>query len=130
MIAPPTEGSSGTDHTDASDATLAALACAGATVVPVTVSGRGYSEERRQVATTARRHRVRVAHTHGYRPDVVDAGRLRGVGLPVVTTVHGFTGGNWRNRLYRAFATLVLPPIRRRRGGLRTDGCVDSSPQA
>ncbi len=101
VIAPPTEGTSGTDHTDASDATLASLACEGATVVPVTVSGRRYWEERRQVATTARRHRVRVAHTHGYRPDVVDAGGLRGVGLPVVSTVHGFTGGDWRNRLYQ-----------------------------
>jgi len=42
---------------------------------------------------------------------VIDAGALRSCGIPVVTTVHGFTGGGWRNRLYerlqrRAFRRL------------------------
>jgi glycosyltransferase involved in cell wall biosynthesis len=41
-----------------------------------------------------------VVHTHGYRPDVVDAGPARRLGIPTVTTVHGFTGGDWKNRLY------------------------------
>src|SRR2546429_548043 len=31
---------------------------------------------------------------------VVDAGAARRLGIPVVTTVHGYTGGSWRNRLY------------------------------
>jgi glycosyltransferase involved in cell wall biosynthesis len=47
-----------------------------------------------------RRVRPGVVHTHGYRPDVVDAGPARRLGIPTVTTVHGFTGGNWKNRLY------------------------------
>jgi glycosyltransferase involved in cell wall biosynthesis len=41
-----------------------------------------------------------VVHTHGYRPDVVDAGVARRLGIPIVTTVHGFTGGGWKNRCY------------------------------
>src|SRR5439155_136427 len=41
-----------------------------------------------------------VVQTHGYRPDVLDAGAARRLGIPVVTTVHGYTGGSWRNRLY------------------------------
>lgn len=41
-----------------------------------------------------------VVHTHGYRTDVVAAGVARYLGLPTVSTVHGFTGGGWKNRLY------------------------------
>jgi glycosyltransferase involved in cell wall biosynthesis len=101
VVTPPATELTGARKTGPQDATLASLGCEGATVVPVPVSGRGYWEERRQVAAIARRYGVRVAHTHGYRPDVVDAGGLRGAGLPVVSTVHGFTGGNWRNRVYQ-----------------------------
>src|SRR2546426_2354178 len=39
-----------------------------------------------------------VVHTHGYRPDVVDSGVARRLRIPVVTTVHGSTGGGWRDR--------------------------------
>jgi glycosyltransferase involved in cell wall biosynthesis len=46
---------------------------------------------------------------------VVDAGVARGLGIPTVTTVHGFTGGGWKGRLYerlqrrayRKFAAVV-----------------------
>src|SRR2546426_3337951 len=31
---------------------------------------------------------------------VVDAGVARRLGIPAVTTVHGFTGGDWKNRFY------------------------------
>jgi glycosyltransferase involved in cell wall biosynthesis len=33
--------------------------------------------------------------------DVVDGGAARRLGIPTVTTVHGFTGGDWKNRLYQ-----------------------------
>ncbi len=101
VLTAPVVGASRAARADTNEAVLASLGCDGATVVPVIVSGRGYREERRQVAALAQRHDVRVAHTHGYRPDVVDAGALRALGLPVVSTVHGFTGGDWRNRLYQ-----------------------------
>src|SRR5213592_4457880 len=67
-----------------------------ALVLPV----RGYLRERRAIAELCRNVRPDVVHTHGYRPDVVDAGVARRQGLPTVTTVHGFTGGGWKNRLY------------------------------
>jgi len=41
-------------------------------------------------------------HTHGYRADVLASGIARRLGVRAVTTVHGFTGGGWRNRLYEA----------------------------
>jgi len=67
------------------------------TVVP---GPRGYRRERDAVAELCRRLRPTIVHTHGYRPDVVDAGVARRAGVPVVTTVHGFTGGDWKNRVY------------------------------
>ena len=39
-------------------------------------------------------------HTHGYRGDIQGGAVARRLGLPTVTTVHGFTGGGWKNRLY------------------------------
>jgi glycosyltransferase involved in cell wall biosynthesis len=73
---------------------------AGIDVHPVTVAGRDYRGERRAVATLCQRLTPHVVHTHGYRPDVIDAGVARRLGIPSVTTFHGFTGGEWRNRLY------------------------------
>src|SRR5438445_660148 len=35
-----------------------------------------------------------------HRPDVLDGGVARRLGIPVVTTVHGFTGGGWKLWLY------------------------------
>lgn len=88
-------------HEDRSDHPLLRRLCdVGVSVRPVIVSRRGYAAERRCVAELCRRLRPHVVHTHGYRPDLVDAGVARALGIPVVTTVHGFTGGGLRNRLY------------------------------
>lgn len=70
------------------------------TVFPVPLPARAYRRERAAVAELCRRWRPDVVHTHGYRPDVVDAPVGQQFGVPTVTTVHGFTGGGWRNRLY------------------------------
>jgi glycosyltransferase involved in cell wall biosynthesis len=40
-----------------------------------------------------------VVHTHGYRADVL-GGLAVGTRSIRVTTVHGFTGGDWKNRFY------------------------------
>src|SRR6266516_2717552 len=97
------------------DAFLTPLAEAGVQTHPLSVPLRGYVRERRAIAELCRSVRPDVVHTHGYRPDVVDAGVARSQGLPTVTTVHGFTGGGWKNRLYerlqcrafRRFAAVV-----------------------
>jgi len=76
------------------------LSDAGVEVLPFLASGRSYALERRAVDESCRRIRPHVVHTHGYRPDVLDAGVARRRGIPTVTTVHGLTGGDWKNRLY------------------------------
>lgn len=79
---------------------LPPLARCGATVHVVTPGPRGYRRERRAVAELCRVLGPAVVHTHGYRPDVLDGGVARRAGVPVVTTVHGFTGGDMKNRVY------------------------------
>ncbi len=79
---------------------LDALDRNGVATTVLTVSGRAYARERAAVSALCGQWRPNVVHTHGYRPDVVDAGAARRAGVPVVTTVHGFTGAGWRGRLY------------------------------
>ena len=79
---------------------LAGLRAAAVPAFPIVVAPRAYLQERAALAELCERLRPDVVHTHGYRADVVDAGVARRLGIPVVTTVHGFTGGGWRNRCY------------------------------
>jgi len=77
------------------------LVRAGVETFAIGAGGRAYRRERRAVADVCRRLRPDVVHTHGYRADVLDAPVARALGIPVVTTVHGFTGGDWKNRCYQ-----------------------------
>ena len=77
-----------------------ALEEAGVPLHRLVAGTRGYRAERAGVAALMRTHNVDVLHTHGYRPDVVDGGVARALGRAHVTTLHGFTGGSWRGRLY------------------------------
>ncbi len=79
---------------------LDGLVAAGVETEAVIVPGRGYVAERRAIARICSAFEPDVVHTHGYRPDVIDASVARARGTATVTTVHGFTGGGWRNRLY------------------------------
>ena len=79
---------------------MAPLRNAGVEVVTIAVPRRGYLQERAEVARLCNRLRPDVVHTHGYRADVLDAAMARRLGIPVVSTVHGFTGGDRRNRFY------------------------------
>ena len=72
----------------------------GVGVTPLALPGRAYWRERRAVADLCSRLGADVLHTHGARVDVIDAGVARRLGISGVTTVHGFTGGGWKNRLY------------------------------
>jgi glycosyltransferase involved in cell wall biosynthesis len=69
-------------------------------VHPLVLPPRAYRRERALVAALCGTLGPDVVHTHGYRPDVIDAPVARRLGVPTVTTVHGFTGGGWRNRAY------------------------------
>ena len=89
------------EHAATAQAFLAPLSAGGVHTYTLVAPGRAYLRERAAIARLCRQLRPDVVHTHGYRPDVMDAGPARSLGIPVVTTVHGFTGGGWRNRLYQ-----------------------------
>jgi len=73
---------------------------AGVDVHPIVASGRAYRRERREFGAVCSAIRPDVVHSHGYRSDVLHAGVARQCGIPLVSTVHGFTGGDWKNRLF------------------------------
>lgn len=77
-----------------------ALQRAGVEVAPVVTSARGYLAERRAVRGLVSRVKPHVVHTHGGRPDIVDAPVARALGIPTATTVHGFSKGGGRSGLY------------------------------
>lgn len=87
---------------------LAPLAEHGIRIHTVLVPPRGYRHERTLVAELCRTVQPDLIHTHGYRPDVLDIGVARRLGIPVVSTVHGFTGGGWRVRAYERLQRLAL----------------------
>ena len=78
----------------------ASLAAGGVTPHPIVLAGRAYRRERAAIAELCRELNPDVVHTHGARPDVVDSAVARRLHFPTVTTVHGFCGGDWKNRLY------------------------------
>ncbi|MFC1660041.1 glycosyltransferase [Gemmatimonadota bacterium] len=84
----------------AEPAFLHSLEDEGIPVYRLEVPPRGYLTERRAVRALLDDVRPRILHTHGYRPDVMDAPVARGLGIATVTTVHGFTGGGLKNRVY------------------------------
>ncbi|HSJ64397.1 MAG TPA: glycosyltransferase [Gemmatimonadaceae bacterium] len=87
---------------------LEPLAHEGVEVVPLVLPGRRYLRERAVVAALCRELGPDVVHSHGYRPDVVGAAGARKAGTPTVSTVHGFTGGGWKNRLYERLQLRAL----------------------
>jgi glycosyltransferase involved in cell wall biosynthesis len=76
------------------------LEAEGVEVFACPVPPRAYFRERAMVREVIGRFGPEVVHTHGYRPDVLDGGLSRRAGIPTVSTVHGFTGGDWKNRTY------------------------------
>lgn len=88
---------------------FAALQGAGVKLFVHHVPARGYLRERALHLETLRAFRPDVVHTHGYRADLLAGSAARLLGVPRVSTVHGFTGGDWKNRLYE---TLQLRTLR------------------
>lgn len=76
------------------------VSASGVRAIPLVLPGRRYGAERERIREILAAIPGGVLHTHGYRPDVVDAPVARAMGVPTVTTVHGFTTGSWRNRFY------------------------------
>lgn len=99
----------------------------------LTVAPRAYLHEYRQLLALIKRVCPEVVHTHGYRADIVAGLAATSSGVPWVSTVHGFTGGDRKNRIYewlqirsyrRAQAVVAVSrPIRQRllSAGIRPD---------
>ncbi|MEX1181758.1 MAG: glycosyltransferase family 4 protein [Gemmatimonadota bacterium] len=79
---------------------LRALQANGVYASAVRVGARAYRRERALVRETCARLRPAVVHTHGYRTDVLHGPVARALGIPTVSTAHGFIGGDWKNRIY------------------------------
>lgn len=77
-------------------------------VTPLVVGGRSYVSEYRRLGTLIKSLRPDVIHTHGYRADVIAGAVARALGIPTVSTIHGFTGAGRRNRVYEAVQCLAL----------------------
>ena len=73
---------------------------AGIPVIKVIKPARAFRAQRRLVGEICRRAAPDVLHSHGYLPDVLSASLGRKFPAARVSTVHGFTGGGWRNRFY------------------------------
>lgn len=87
---------------------LSAVGAAGATVETLVCPGRAYAREWRWLSALMHRLCPDVVHTHGYRSDVLGGLVARRRGVAHVSTVHGFTGGGWRNRLYERLQVWYL----------------------
>ena len=72
----------------------------GLAVEVIATPARGYLTQRSRLARLQERLTPDVVHSHGYQADVISATLHRHAGSVLVTTVHGFTGGDRRNRLY------------------------------
>src|ERR687888_2268575 len=79
---------------------FARVARTGIAVHTVALGARAYLRERRMIGRLCQRIRPDVVHTHGFRPDILDAPAARKNGAASVTTVHGFLAGTWRGRVY------------------------------
>jgi len=87
---------------------VALLRAAGVAVHPLLIPPRAYRVERTAVESLCRQVDPDIVHTHGYRADVMDAPVARRLGIRTVSTVHGFTGGGWRNRTYELLQRIAL----------------------
>jgi len=76
------------------------LEVSGVPVEVIRIPSRAYRKERTAVRALIRRFDADVVHTHGYHCDVIGGKAAVDAGVPRVATVHGFTGGGWKNRAY------------------------------
>jgi glycosyltransferase involved in cell wall biosynthesis len=79
---------------------LPELRAEGVRVAPLALPARAYGAQLALLGDTVSRLRPDVLHSHGYLADVLVALSSWRGNSAIVSTVHGFTGGDWKNRLY------------------------------
>jgi glycosyltransferase involved in cell wall biosynthesis len=85
---------------DAESPLAAALEAAGVEAYVGDMPYRRYLAELRWLKRIIRLHAPEVLHTHGYRSDVFGSEVARQLRLCAVSTAHGFTGGDLKNRFF------------------------------
>ncbi len=85
---------------DNNDPFVEALKGDGVSVVAAPTRGRDYRRERREFGEMLSRSRPDVVHSHGYHTDILTLPVARVAGIPTVSTLHGFIGGDMKLRLY------------------------------
>jgi len=73
------------------------------------LGARAYLKERRLVAGLLREIKPDVFHSHGYRPDILDAPLARRLGIPTVVTMHGSSLLGGRAAFHEWLELKVLP---------------------
>ena len=73
---------------------------AGLNVHVIDSPARSLRPERRGVRALMSQRRFDVMHSHGYRSDILDIGVARSMGVPCVTTLHGFSATDRKARAY------------------------------
>lgn len=86
---------------------LRALQASGVRMEAHHVGDRSYIRERTIVRQLLRDASTQIVHTHGYRPDVLHLGVAHGLGIPIVSTAHGFTGSKRGLRLNERLQVLA-----------------------
>jgi glycosyltransferase involved in cell wall biosynthesis len=80
----------------------------GVPVHSISLPNRAYRAERRAIGSICRSWQPQLVHTHGYRADILDSGVARRLGIPTVSTLHGFTSGDIKNRVYEFLQIVAL----------------------
>jgi glycosyltransferase involved in cell wall biosynthesis len=96
------------DHQTRGASLLSDLRAHNVDVIELNLPARAYLAEARAQRRALRRLRPDIAHTHGYRSDVIGGFVSRRLRIPTVSTVHGFTGGDWKNRMYEQLQLRAL----------------------
>ena len=73
---------------------------AGVAIEAVTLPGRAFLRERREVRARLRRARPDIVHTHSSRSDLLDGPVARALGVPIVSTVHGSSRNLGKSHLF------------------------------
>lgn len=85
-----------------------ALSAAGIEVHTLQAPGRAYRAELAGMTDLIDAYAPDVVHSHGFRSDVLGLVAARRSDRPIVSTVHGLTGGNWKVRLYERIQQIAL----------------------
>lgn len=86
----------------------ARLRNAGIDVIEIPTSLRDIFKQRHAVLSAIKDFQPDIFHSHGYRSDILDLPAARSCGIASVSTLHGFTGGDWKMGIYELLQMQTL----------------------